>query len=144
MITRIPGIALILLANMILLAHNAIPHHHHPHQVCLVSSHCNSGEGAHSHESEMPAHEHDGANETEPCSLKQVIALPPGQLRSDSWGSDLPSFNDTEFDIFNSGKEKTACKIIATGQVILFPFFHFSNFLLYHINCCGLRAPPTV
>jgi hypothetical protein len=145
MVKRLLGISLILFANLILLAHNAIPHHHHPYQVCLVTSHCHSGESAsHSHESEMTSHEHDGTNENEPCTLKQVVAVPPGQFRFDFWGSDLPSFNDTGFDIFNSGTDDTVFIFNATDQIILYSFLHLSNSPSYCINSCGLRAPPIV
>ena len=145
MIKRILGISVILFANLILLAHNVIPHHHHPHQVCLVTSHCHSGESdSHSHENEIPLHEHDGTNGNEPCILKQVIAVPPNQLRLDSWGSDLQCFNDAGFAVFNAGTYDTACIFIPSGRIILYPLFHFSNFQTYCISSCGLRAPPVV
>jgi hypothetical protein len=142
---RLPGISLVLFATLILLAHDAIPHHHQPHQVCLVTSHCHSGEDdSHSHESEVPSHEHDGANGDGPCTLKQVIAVPPNQLRFDYLVGDFPGFNDTGFAIFYAVTNDSFCNFIAPDHIFLLPFHHFSDLTPYCINSCGLRAPPAV
>lgn len=143
MIKRLLGITIVLFANFILLAHNVIPHHHHPHQVCLVTSHCNSGEStAHSHESEMPVHEHDSTNGDEPCVLKQIIAVPPNQFRINAGEDGSLDFCDPGFPIEFADNDEPNCNYIKSGQLIIFPSIPYLNLPSYYISNCGLRAPP--
>lgn len=145
MIKRFLGISIILLANLILLAHNAIPHHHHQHKVCLVSSHCHSGEStSQDHESKIPTHEHDSPNGDETCTLKQFEAVPPNQLRLNAGENDAVNFIDPGIHIESSGNLQSDCSFIKTGHLFIFPLIPYNNLPAYYISSCGLRAPPIV
>lgn len=145
MIKRLTGISIILLANFILLAHNAIPHHHHPHKVCLATAHCPAGESApHTHDGEMPEHEHDGSEGEEPCTLKQVVAVPPNQWRHIAGANDALPFSDSGIPIESVIHAEPTGSGMITGQLIVFPFIPFHILPPDFTSSGGLRAPPTV
>jgi hypothetical protein len=52
------SLSFLLLANIILLAHAAVPHHHHENAgVCFVNTHCEDNEETHHHDSQTNEHE---------------------------------------------------------------------------------------
>ena len=71
MIKRNTALFFILLANIILLAHAAIPHHHHKGQVCIEKSHCEADCESHEHDATKNDHEHNSNNQC--CVLIQDI-----------------------------------------------------------------------
>jgi hypothetical protein len=83
MFKRAISITFLLLANIILLAHVIIPHHHHTMQVCLVSSHCTE-DGDHSNTREgHKDHQHDDQGDTQ-CVLNQIVLIPANTLKKDN------------------------------------------------------------
>jgi hypothetical protein len=144
MIKKITAYSFILLANIVLLAHAVVPHHHHETQVCIEKTHCETDFEAHKHqpneENHKHNHEHDGNNGSL-CVLKQAIVLPVHQSRQLDGCSDCSDNHNHDFFIFSD-----------FGYVDLQPDFEvvtyipeFSSFLISFVTTShGLRAPPLV
>jgi hypothetical protein len=134
------AIVFILLANIVLMAHAVLPHHHHELQVCLNLSHCHHPE---QNSPKHPAdcnHEHDSGSPVTNCILKQLVIVPAYQGRIEPVVLYLENFTD--------------CFILQTGYSVEFQFTElfrinpypkdvplFQTYLDYYQ---GLRAPPTV
>jgi hypothetical protein len=144
MIRKRTAIFLILIANIVLLAHAVVPHHHHKSQVCIVSCHCQAD--CQDHNNNLPGHnnQHDGNNESDCCVLKQAVAIPSNLVKQDFRGFDSdnnhPDFDgfqcvlfDNELDIFEPIDSS-----VAKLQFLSSNYSHFVN------TSIGLRAPPIV
>lgn len=141
---RISAIIFPLLATLILMAHTAIPHHHHINQVCLIAAHCQNVSDRHHHEGETPLHEHDGTNDSENCVLKQLVAIPSyhakliikdADLETDHDGfyGDIAGITDTYSDNFNSRVNSLSRLPVSSSA--------YSILISYSL---GLRGPPIV
>lgn len=81
---HLPAILFAALANVLLLAHGVIPHHHHGDAVCFEVGHCFDCEVAHSgdcdggHDSDQPAEQQGGC-----CLLDQMVMFHPDGLKDD-------------------------------------------------------------
>ena len=141
---RITGICILVLVNILLLAHTIIPHHHHQTQVCLQNSHCQDDGIAHKHSNHEPQHEHDGKNNSDNCILKQAIVLPGNQVKQEFKNlnnADYHShFNDYQFILLNTDK----AVIIAFFSLNTADFSFTTPFSDFVSSSLGLRAPPVV
>ena len=70
-----------MIANILLLSHVILPHHHHNKQVCLVKSHCINDDI--STGSDKKSHNHDGENTPDDCVLKELIAVSSNNLKQE-------------------------------------------------------------
>lgn len=59
----------LLLANLILLAHTAIPHHHHQNLLCFEREHCSDDGIQHEHVQQEQNHQHDSDPFSNLCLL---------------------------------------------------------------------------
>lgn len=59
----------LLLANLILLAHTAIPHHHHQNLLCFEREHCSDEGIQHEHSKQEQNHQHDSDPFSNLCLL---------------------------------------------------------------------------
>lgn len=140
MMKKLTVYTLILLANIILLAHAVLPHHHHQLQFCIEDSHC------HHHNVPDPldaSHDHDGENSSD-CLLKQLIIFPATQFKQVckyTDGSDNP-FIFHDWQVIEILKE---LQPIANSEAteLLFPNITPTCYLLFS-HSSGLRAPPAV
>ena len=144
MIKRFTGIVFLISAITILLAHTAIPHHHHINQVCLIAAHCQNESDSHEHENESPLHEHDGTNDYENCILKQLVAIPSYHARPNIklWDIDLDHtvfIGIIAYLVDNDSDTNNA----RTSSTSILPFSSsiYSYIISYSL---GLRAPPVV
>jgi cell division protein FtsL len=144
MFRRILSLILTLFATIILLAHTAIPHHHHINQVCLVAEHCQNESDSHEHENGSPLHEHDGTNDYENCILKQLVAITSYHARPNIklWDIELDHtvfigiiayLVDNDSDTNNAHTNSTS--------ILPFSSSIYSYIISYSL---GLRAPPVV
>jgi hypothetical protein len=69
----------ILVANLIILAHAVVPHHHHQMQVCLGALHCLHDHHSTNQASSAHHNDHDGGKEA--CFLKQLVVIPSNQAK---------------------------------------------------------------
>jgi len=144
MIKKRAAIFLILLANIVFLAHAVVPHHHHESQVCLESCSCQSDCSTHEHNTSAHNHNHDGSDCSVNCVLKQTVVIPSNQLRHElkyATGENHHSpFNNFHAIIINHEQLSFAPKIISIAQIPLI----ISSHSQFNSGSTGLRAPPAV
>jgi len=128
----------LLMANVLLLAHLIIPHHHHETSVCVDQAHCaNDHLLANSHNFDPHNHQHDRNNGHSYCIVNVLVTAPDNHFRQLSIGSSTLLFNH-----FTSSLQGTATEPVFSG------FFHWKltnetpGNSFAHVNCFGLRAPP--
>jgi hypothetical protein len=127
----------LLLANMVLLAHAVIPHHHHADVPTEVAVNCNNQE-EHSHHENLPIcnddHEH---GETTACEFTEGILTPNIHNRLNV-PSEQVSFDILFFTLFVSNYSTIiSCIDFPIEEIGSIPLH--SRFL---ISSQGLRAPP--
>jgi hypothetical protein len=138
------SIFLILLANIVFLAHALVPHHHHESQVCLESCSCHSDCSTHKHNTTAHNHNHDGSDCSENCVLKQTVVIPSNQFRQElkyAAGENHHSpYHNFHAVIINCEQLSFVPKIISIAQIPLIISSHSG----FTPGSTGLRAPPAV
>lgn len=131
----------LLLANIVILAHVLIPHHHHGEHLCLGNTECHTHSAACQHEETGDGHHHDGKTTDDCCQLKQITALPANVNRQDYniHKSTIPAFDGNYFLLPKSiaglaGPLVSASPYVLPGTSRIKPSFL--------TNIHGLRAPP--
>jgi hypothetical protein len=137
----------ILLANIIILAHAVIPHHHLPHQAFLIiSSLCNENKTGHHHPLAVHGHDHqhDNKNGNDHCPLKQIVGITTNALRQE-YNSDLHANPHPDFGGFHAilADFQPDCFFPAIA-VELCPPLLTSTYTCYVSGAPGLRAPPAI
>jgi hypothetical protein len=129
-------------ANIILLAHAVLPHHHHETYVCLFDNQCSDDCNAPEEKTYCHHEHHDQHKDSADCLLKNLVVLPAKSLKqvfqSFIYTSDYHHFNDflLNFDDERSG-------FLSSSNH--FPqFTEESSYHNYVSRCLGLRAPPVV
>lgn len=142
MIKRNTALLFILLANIILLAHAAIPHHHHKGQVCIESSPCETDCESHEHDATKNDHEHNC--NTVSCVLIQDVILPSNYInqvsKSFNYPCNQPNFEGSQAILFNSGLIRF---IPPNLPIKLIPLIS-STYSCFVRTGLGSRAPPIV
>lgn len=144
MIKRLPAILFILVANIVLLAHAVIPHHHHEKEVCIVSSHCDSDGDSHNHDKAEHKHQHHGGNSVDHCVLQQILISPPNKIKHEIKSLDLDTnlfLTDYSQAIFNDNSNDLVCfssYLKSKPPSITYTYLNYASTVL------GLRAPPLV
>ena len=137
------ALAFLFLANLIIVAHAVIPHHHHERIVCIISEHCSNDAEAHAHLAEAPHHSHDGNNNAENCTLKQLLVTPPHNSRGVS-GLIANDQNNNSFPEFVTTLERPGIISSLLSQRISnreFPDIQLRS-IRWITSSHGLRAPP--
>lgn len=143
MIKRITVVAILMLANLILLAHAVVPHHHHNKLICFKYSHCTHDDLNDEHGKNQDGHRHDGENNHDDCVLKEPVGVLSNQSRSDftlnstNDRSGLDDYNDYLLD------RSPEFQIHALSTVIYERVLNGSYSSLVS-SSLGLRAPPVV
>lgn len=141
MLKKLTAYSFILLANIVLLAHAVVPHHHHQSIACVESSHCQDDNIAHKHNAPADNHQHDGSSSAN-CILKQAVIVPSnqGKNETDCVFCSLNHSLDLQFTLPYTGNEA----IIPIFSIVAsIPDVSFS-FSSYITTSLGLRAPPLV
>jgi hypothetical protein len=144
MIKRTTAILLILLANIILMAHAFVPHHHHKSEVCIDNPYGHADSDSHKHSDIEKNNNHDGKNEKEYCVLKEFVAIPINRLIKEIKSFDY-SDNHVLLDKFHSilldnGLKAFVSLIKAKAYLPL----NTSSYIHFLETSLGLRAPPSV
>ena len=128
----------VLLANLVLLAHAVIPHHHHTEAPIEIAVEC-SHEHEHEHHEKIPFcnGEHENG-ETAPCVLAEAIIVPNNQIRLSEL-LELTITNLTLFFTLYVFNFATPREYVGTTNGALECIPLHSRFL---ISSQGLRAPP--
>lgn len=141
MIKKRIAYGLFLIANILLLAHAVIPHHHHGSVVCVEQTHCHDDALPHNHHDAGTDHQHDGDNNSSYCILKQSFVDPSSQgkqLKSSEYYWDH-HYQDyyilSNFGLANVPDVSKEISYVPVHSTYILPFVTLS---------LGLRAPPTV
>lgn len=139
MIKKLTAFSFILIANLVLLAHAVLPHHHHEQQVCIERTHCVEDVTIHSLNS-TDNHQHDGSDSTT-CVLKQAVIIPSSQTRFINNCDNCSDNHIHDYIILsNLGYEHTQFVSEIVTHIPEFPSFYTT----FVTPTLGLRAPPTV
>jgi len=135
----------ILIANLILLSHSVLPHHHHDKQVCIERTFCETNSKAHQHQVNWQNHkcnQDQDRNSGSSCILKQAIVLPVHQSRHLNECSDHKNNHsyDFQFILFNVSPET----IITTSETVKSDSEVTSFYSALLQSSLSLRGPPTV
>jgi len=142
MMKRFWPIFVLLFANIVLVAHAVIPHHHHSSIICVKSSHCESDSDKHDHETPLDSHRHDGPDNPENCVLKQIIAIPSNHSRQIISNLDSGIDHFAGSDLNTSDNYSGIVKLVYTGLFAGCMPVLSSNYLYFINSSLGLRAPP--
>lgn len=134
-------------ANIILLAHAVVPHHHYPHKYFLLTAETCEEESLHHNIESSNSdhnHNHDSKSDNEHCLLNQVVGLPTNIARQ-AYGFnshvDLqPDFGGYPTHLFYFQFE---CVVTSASLRLRPPLLAFS-YISYASSVLGLRAPPAV
>jgi hypothetical protein len=144
MIKKVTPIVFILLANILLLTHAVLPHHHHNKQVCLIKSHCINDNNSKGHSSDNESHNHDDENNSNDCVLKELIAISSNDWKQEfkftasaHYQQDHASFH---YDLLNIGEEAVTAILLQSVSVHKVKY----SYTYYVSASLGLRAPPII
>jgi hypothetical protein len=128
----------VLLANLVLLAHAVVPHHHHNEDPISISVKCCHHEEHNPHENALVNLEDHEDHETTACSLTQILLIPNNQFRTGEKSVDKESTDILFIALFVynfSSKDNFAADSYSTTEIIPIS----TRFI---ISSQGLRAPP--
>jgi len=132
-----------MLANLVLLAHAVVPHHHHDKLVCFKHSHCNHDGLVDEHGTNQDNHSHDGDNDHDNCVLREPIVVFSNQWKSDlilNITTDLSDLDDFHYNLLNSSPD---FQILVLSKFLYERGINGSYSSLVS-SSLGLRAPPVV
>ncbi|MDO9512389.1 MAG: hypothetical protein Q7J34_11565 [Bacteroidales bacterium] len=129
-----------MLANLIILAHAAIPHHHHDNHICLSGlNEIHSAQTIQHHADDT----HDGQLPDHCCVLKQVILYPAqshkAELKCPTDNQDLTDIGISHFGVINENSNSHNPDLLAQ-QFPKEP--KFLKQILFIGFSRSLRAPP--
>jgi len=130
----------VLLANIVLLAHAVIPHHHHTEAPIAIAVDCtNINNEEHSHNERMPIcdDEHE-KGEIAPCIVTSAMLVPNNQFRLNT---SLEQFSSIKFLLFSLSvvNYSTIPDVIHNSEAEIENISLYSRLL---VSSQGLRAPP--
>lgn len=129
---------ILLLTNLVLLAHAVVPHHHHTDTPLEIAVECNHQE-EHSHQGKIPFCNDDHQDhETTACSLTQTMVIPNNQFKEIIESVDL-EFTDIIFFVVPDFNYSHSVVYSNKPPEIAENTFLYSLLL---VSSQGLRAPP--
>ena len=139
MLKRAISLSFLLLANMLLLAHLVIPHHHHEKTGMCFLRHCQDSNEAHHHQhQDTQAHQHEGNAASDKCSLDNAYA--PANNHKKITGSAAHNKYDCSFLITNNLRIQEFLE--STLKTFRLKPCVLSVYTDYIVQSLGLRAPP--
>lgn len=140
MLSKVVSIALLVIANLILLAHDVIPHHHHDDHVCYEHGSCAAHHSNDSENEKRTTDENDAC-----CSLADLLIIPASSRLKEISCSCCTPVHDSGNHIQGLLKSTDFYKAM---QSLPLPFRQHpqkSNFYrAFSSLSAGLRAPPIV
>ena len=145
MINRIFPLLFILFANIVLLAHVFIPHHHHNEDLCFASSHCEKDSQPEGHLLSGHQHQHDGEENGPLCFLRQAVFLPTVHIRQECKCLNCNSKSGDNSFFTNLFLNTKFISDFLVNQSFSGKQYHPKIFYaLFVSHNAGLRAPPVV
>jgi hypothetical protein len=143
MIKKTTAVAFLMLANILILAHTVVPHHHHEKQVCLENSHCIHDGLTPEHDNNRDSHSHDGENNHDDCVLKTPVVVFSNQWKPDFKYNNTADCSDLDIFHYNLLISSTKYMIPVLSSFISERVTDDSYSSLVSASL-GLRAPPVV
>lgn len=140
MIGKLTAYGLIILANIILLAHAVIPHHHHESVICIEQKHCQNDTKQHKHNVTEHDHQHNDNKNSTTCILKQSFVVPTSQGKYLKTG--INYLYNPNHDCFLSSNFGYSDLQAVLKIAFCFPE-RSSSILSFVTSSLGLRAPPS-
>ena len=140
------AIFFVLLANIILLAHAAIPHHHFPYTAIFIAQDVDV-EHVHDHDHDPSAfnfnhHHHNDKDDYDHCLLNKVISITKNNAKS-AVNSDIDFDFGYNFEDFQAIVPDFSFDWdIPIITINLKPHLFSSSYISYSASVLGLRAPP--
>jgi hypothetical protein len=132
----------LIIANIFLLSHAVIPHHHHQDEVCFVETHCCGDH--HSDTEKADTNDHHSDENPDNCILEVPFIPASNSFRHDIKSCDTPdnTFNISVIqsifsDLVSVAFKSESSKIASEAPPII-------GYAQIAIPTCGLRAPPVV
>jgi len=141
------AIFFVLLANIILLAHGVVPHHHLPHQTFFLTAHTTESQKEHYHTDTSDFdHENDHGTKSdyEHCILNKIIGIPTNTVRQ-ICGCDFHTDVHPDLGGLYSVLLFFHFKYVDPAVIVRLrpPLLAFS-YISYASSVLGLRAPPAI
>lgn len=139
------AIFLLLLANITLLVHAAVPHHNNEGIFCFITTACESECDDHEHESHQTSHQHqhEGEEGHMECELKPIVIIPsninPKQEIAVIELNHLPLANVHLIQLLENNSTHYLNQLELQRKIPL----KLSLFRIFINNSTGLRAPPS-
>jgi hypothetical protein len=140
MLSKVVSISLLVIANLVILAHDVIPHHHHDDYVCFEHGSCAAHHANDSEHGKLPG------SEDEACCILDNLLIIPANSRYDK------IISSSSIILPDSGNHGFA--LLANAQFdftkLLLPLLfrqHSQKLNFYHAFTslsAGLRAPPVI
>lgn len=140
------AIFFLMLANIIILAHAVVPHHHLPHQSFFLTAETAEAESEHHHPiSDFDHdHDHDNKSDNEHCLLNRIIGLPTNAVRQ-ICGCDIHADLHPDFGGLHAVLLFFQFEFVEPAVTVRLrpPLLTFS-YISYASSVLGLRAPPAI
>ena len=137
------ALSFLFLANAILLAHIAIPHHHHEGEesICLFDTHCQDSKEAHKHE-QHGTHEREGnPSDRKCCIIDNAYTLANNNVKTTCHIHKNCNCGQTLYTLISNSlntQDFVNYKVIHFRQKPYVPLFYIE----FISQSNGLRAPP--
>lgn len=145
MFKRATALLFIMLANIILLAHSVVLHHHQKHKIDIVGFHSYEVCKTDNHPLEGHNHDSDSKDEHDYCILKQVIVIPSNLLKQECKWLDSKCFSNDlcAYQAIWRDDQSDLLSLLDGSDIPRPPLIPSSHSYLIN-NSKGLRAPPVV
>ena len=143
MTKRITSLSFLIIANIIILAHGLVPHHHHAHSsiACTEDTHCEASEICTEDNQNESKHQHHDPSNISECQLKQAVVL-PASLHDQDFGWDWGHIHILD------GYTASASQRFDTILPLLLESQSCPDRTSLHLSfisaSAGLRAPPII
>jgi len=142
MLKRSTGLLFVLVANILLVTHSILPHHHYGGFAWIQANHYEDQKdpaGIHTEDAEQKHEDHDN---DQTCLLKQVYLVPVNSSKLDCPLIDNSSQN-LDFQLVYIIQD-TSGYLHVFNKIPVPPLIVIGRYSL-HVTCCvGLRAPPAL
>lgn len=139
------AIFFLLVANITLLAHAAVPHHYNEGIFCYISTTCQSACDDHEHEDHQSSHQHqhDGEQGHMECELKPMVIIPnninPKQEIAVIELNHLALANFNGIQVIDHNSNHYLNHLDLKRKIPM----KLSLYRIFINNSTGLRAPPS-
>ncbi len=142
MLKRPFGMLLVLIANILLVAHNIVPHHHYGGFAWIQSDHYENQKDPSETHTEDADHKHQDHDHDQSCLLAQAYLVPANSFRYDCTLADQQNQN-LDFQLIFTDQDNSGYQPFFY-KIPLPPLLLPGKVPLAVTSCSGLRAPPAL